>query len=425
VSVHPIIPARGPVCGTVRVPGSKSLTNRALVLGALAEGRTVVEGALASDDTLRMAAGLRALGFAVEDDRAAGRFVVPGEGGRIPAPVARVDAGDAGTVARFLTAVAALGFGEYVVDGSPRMRRRPIADLVEALRQLGADAVAPTGCPPVTVRARGLGGGRATVPGGTSSQFLSALLHVAPLAGGPVELLVPGSQAAAPFVAMTLGAMRAFGVTASEEGGFRYRITPQRYTPRTFAVEPDASGASYFFAAAAATGGRVTVAGLRRGSLQGDVRFLDVLEGMGCTVRWTEHGVTVQGPEHLRGMDVDLRAMPDVTATLAALAPFAEGVVRIRGVGYIRHHESDRLAALAEELRRLGQDVRDLEDGLEITPRPVRSAVVQTHNDHRLAMAFAVTGLRAPGIAIASPEVVSKTFPDFFERLDELRAGAD
>ncbi|MDQ7849609.1 MAG: 3-phosphoshikimate 1-carboxyvinyltransferase [Armatimonadota bacterium] len=423
MSIRPILPARHPVHGTVRVPGSKSLTNRALVLGALAEGRTVVQAALFSDDTRLMAGGLRALGFSVEEEPQAGRFVVWGAGGRIPARCARVEAGNAGTVARFLTAVAALGSGHYVVDGSPRMRQRPILDLVVALGALGCDAVAPSGCPPVWIRARGLAGGRAAVRSQISSQFLSALLQVAPLAASPVELVVDGPLVAAPYVEMTLGVMAAFGVTVRREDPARYLVAPQRYAPRSFRVEPDASSASYFFAAAAATGGTVTVPGLGPASLQGDVHFLDVLQAMGCMVEWEEEAVTVRGPSRLHGVDADLANMPDMTMTLAALAPFADGAVRIRGVGHIRHQESDRLEALATELRRLGQEVRLLPDGLEVLPRPVRPAVVETYGDHRMAMAFAVVGLGAAGVAIAGPECVSKTFPEFFSALDALLAG--
>lgn len=418
-----ITPARGPVSGTVRVPGSRSITNRALVLGALTGGRTVINGALFSDDTLRMAAGLRALGVAVEEDARSERFVVLGQGGRIPAAEAAIDAGNAGTVARFLTAVAVLGTGRYVIDGSPRMRERPIQDLVIALRALGVEVTAPSGCPPVVVQARGLPGGRTAVRGDTSSQFLSALLLVAPLAASPVEIAVEGEVVAAPYVDLTIGLMEAFGVTVERDGYRWFRLSPQRYHPRAFSVEPDASSASYFFAAAAVTGGRVTVPGLSRDSLQGDLRFLDVLQAMGCEVRWTEDGVEVRGPKRLRGVDVDLNAMSDMTMTLAAMAPYAEGSVGIRNVAHIRRQESDRLSAVATELRRLGQEVREREDGLEVTPRPVRPAVVQTYGDHRIAMAFAVAGLQAEGIAIADPDCVAKTFPDFFDRVEALTSG--
>jgi 3-phosphoshikimate 1-carboxyvinyltransferase len=274
----------------------------------------------------------------------------------------------------------------------------------------------------VLLNARGLAGGRAVVRGETSSQFLSALLQVAPLAESRVELAVEGHLVAAPYVDLTLGVMRAFGVSVECRGHRTFVVSPQRYHPSTFPVEPDASSASYFFAAAALTGGRVAVEGLRRDSLQGDMRFLDVLEAMGCAVRWTETGVEVTGPERLRGVDVNLNAMSDMTMTLAAMAPFVEGPVRIRNVAHIRRQESDRLGALASELRRLGQEVEEFEDGLLITPQFVRPAVLETYGDHRIAMAFAVAGLRAEGIAIADPDCVTKTFPDFFDRLESLTA---
>jgi 3-phosphoshikimate 1-carboxyvinyltransferase len=411
----------GPVSALVRIPGSKSITNRALTLGALAHGRTVIEGALFSDDTLLMAIGLRALGLVVEADPEGERFTVWGQGGRIPAADASIDAGNAGTVARFLTAAAALGSGRYLIDGSPRMRERPIGDLVAALRALGGDLEAPSGAPPVLIRGRGLAGGKAAVRGEASSQFLSALLLVAPLARGAVELTTEGGLVAAPYVDMTVEMMRAFGADPRRAGNV-FRITPGRYDARAYVVEPDASSASYFFAAAAITGGRVAVPGLTRNSLQGDLEFVDVLVRMGCEASWSEAGVSVSGPQRLRGVDVDLNRISDMTMTLAAMAPFADGVVRIRNVAHIRRQESDRLAALATELRRLGQEVRELPDGLEIHPRPLRPALVQTYGDHRIAMAFAVTGLRAGEVTIADPECVRKTFPDFFARLDRVAA---
>lgn len=423
MTARDIVPTRRPVSGTVRVPGSRSISNRALVLGALAGGVTVIEGALFSDDTALMAGGLGALGVPVDAEAAAQRFTVRGQDGRIPAAEAAIDAGNAGTVARFLTALATLGSGRYVIDGSPRMRERPIGDLVDALRLLGADLDAPSGCPPVVVRGRALAGGRARVRGDVSSQFLSALLLAAPLARSRVDLMVEGPLVGAPYVEMTLRMMETFGVEVRRAHG-AFRVAPQRYQPRTYTVEPDASSASYFFAAAAITGGRVAVPGLSRESLQGDLAFLDVMAQMGCEVRWNEAGVTVRGPERLRGVDADLNAMSDMTMTLAAMAPFAQGPVRIRNVAHIRAQESDRLTSLSSELRRIGQEVRELEDGLEIHPRPVRAAVVQTYGDHRIAMAFAVAGLRAEGLAVGDPECVAKTFPDFFVRLARLASSA-
>jgi 3-phosphoshikimate 1-carboxyvinyltransferase len=244
----------------------------------------------------------------------------------------------------------------------------------------------------------------------------------APYAAADVDIEVAGRLVAAPYVDMTLAVMAAFGIDVERDGLRRFHVRAgRRYTAQTYAVEPDASGAAYFFAAAAITGGRVTVPHLSAASLQGDARFVDILEQMGCRVARDVDALTVRGAGSLRGVDVDLGAMSDQTMTLAAIAPFADGSTRIRGIAHVRHQESDRLAATADELRRLGQDVEVLPDGLVITPRPVRPALVHTYGDHRIAMAFAVTGLRAPGIAIADPGCVAKTFPDFFDRLELLR----
>jgi 3-phosphoshikimate 1-carboxyvinyltransferase len=275
----------------------------------------------------------------------------------------------------------------------------------------------------VVVDARGLRGGGAVIRGDVSSQFLSALLMAAPYAAGDVEITVEGRLVAALYVEMTLAVMGAFGVVVEREGLLRFRVrSGQRYRAREYAVEPDASSAAYFFAAAAVTRGQVRVPGLSLQSLQGDIRVVDVLERMGCTVERGADVLAVRGPGALRGIDVDLGGMSDQTMTVAAIAPFADGPTHIRGVAHIRHQESDRLAATAAELRRLGQQVEEREDALVITPRPVRPATVQTYGDHRIAMAFAIIGLRAPGIVIADPACVTKTFPDFFERLERLRA---
>jgi len=421
-AVREIVPLTGPPDATIPVPGSKSLTNRALLVAALADGRSRLTNALFSDDTAVMVDSLRRLGFQVEVDERAQRMTVGGGGGQIPATRADLYVGGAGTAARFLTAMVCLGTGEYRIDGVARMHERPIGDLVDALNQLGASVTATNGSLPVVVLARGLRGGRATVRGAPSSQFTSALLLSAPYAAADVEVVVEGRLVAAPYVEMTLAVMAAFGVEVRREDLRRFWVAAgQRYRARDYAVEPDASGAAYLFAAAAVTGGRVIVPGLSAASLQGDVRFVDVLEQMGCRIERRADALGVQGGGLLRGVDVDLGAMSDQAVTLAAIAPFAAGPTRIRGVGHIRYQESDRLAAAAAELRRLGQEVEVLEDGLLVIPRPLRPTVVQTYGDHRMAMAFAVAGLRAPGIAIADPGCVAKTFPDFFDRLERLR----
>lgn len=420
--VRPIAPLTTAPDATIAIPGSKSLTNRALLLAALADGTSLVTNVLFSDDTLVMVESLRRLGFSVDVDERALTIGVAGGGGNIPAGSADLFVEAAGTAMRFLTAMVSLGSGRFRLDGIQRMRERPIQDLIDALAMLGVSVSAARGRPPVIVHAHGLRGGRAVVRGEVSSQFLSALLMTAPYAASDVELMVEGRLVGAPYVEMTLSVMAAFGVEVDRDGLRRFRIRAgQRYRPREYAVEPDASSAAYFFAAAAITGGRLEVPGLSAHSLQGDARFVDVLEGMGCRAERNAGSLAVRGAGVLRGIDIDLGGMSDQTMTLAAIAPFAESPTRIRGVAHIRHQESDRLAATATELRRLGQEVEEQEDGLVITPRPVQPAVVQTYGDHRIAMAFAVIGLRVPGIAIADPGCVSKTFPDFFERLESLQ----
>lgn len=419
-----IVPLGGPPDASIDIPGSKSLTNRALLLGALARGRSRLTNVLFSDDTHVMVECLRRLGFAVQVEEPELMMIVEGRGGEIPAESAELFVGGAGTAARFLTAMVGLGSGRYTIDGTERMRERPIQDLLDALGMLGVEAVAERGTPPVVVDARGMRGGRATVRGDTSSQFLSALLMAAPYAQDDVEIVLEGRLVESPYVEMTLSVMEAFGVRVEREGLRRFLVRSGGcYRAREYAIEPDASAAAYFFAAAAVTGGRVRVPGLSASSLQGDARFVDLLEEMGCRVVRGESFLEVVGTGVLRGIAADLSEMSDQTMTLAAIAPFADGPTRIRGVAHIRHQESDRLAATATELRRLGQDVEESDDGLVILPKPLRPAVVQTYDDHRMAMAFAVIGLRAPGIAIADPGCVAKTFPHFFDRLENLRPG--
>ena len=424
MATRSITPVRGPVRGTVRPPGSKSLTNRALAVAALADSRTTIESAGVNDDTRVMASALGALGIEVEMDEPARRIRVTGCGGRVPEGPKDLNTGDSGTATRFLAALVAAGRGRYRIDGSERMRERPIQDLLDALGALGVEARsdAGTGCPPVTIRTDGLRGGEVEVRGATSSQFLSGLLLAAPAASLPVTLRVAGELVSKPFVDMTLAVMRDFGVAVGREGYARFEIAaPQAYRGRRYAVEPDASSASYFLAAAAATGGRVTVEGLSRASIQGDARFADVLGEMGCAVEWSGEGVTVEGPEHLRGIRIDMNAMPDMVLTLAPLALLARGRTVIENVANLRVKESDRLTALATELGRLGARVEEHPDGLTIyPPQAVLSAEVATYNDHRMAMGFAIVGLRVPGILIGGAECVSKTYPEFFADLESL-----
>ncbi|MGE5756313.1 MAG: 3-phosphoshikimate 1-carboxyvinyltransferase [Planctomycetaceae bacterium] len=401
----------------VRVPGSKSLTNRALIVAALADGPSTLTGALASDDTRVLVEALGRLGIVVAHDPATATIALGGCGSRLPARAAELDLANSGTSLRFLTALVATGAGTYRLDGTPRMRQRPVADLLRALNGLGADARSDlgTGCPPVTVRARGLDGGYAFVKGDVSSQFLSGLLMALPYARDVTTVAVQGVLVSRPYVAMTTAVMEAFGVRIGNRKDRRFDVRPARYRGRTYAIEPDASAASYFFAAAAITGGTVTVEGLGAASVQGDLAFVDVLEHMGCTVARARDATTVTGGP-LRGVDVDMNAISDTAMTQAVVALFARGMSRIRNVGHIRHKETDRIAALAAELRKLGATVDEHPDGLVIFPPDrIAPARIATYDDHRMAMAFALAGLKAEGVTILDPGCVAKTYPRFWD----------
>ncbi len=419
-----IRPLTRPPDATVEVPGSKSISNRALLLAALADGESMLEGALSSDDTRYMGEALRQLGVRIEADACGARLRVLGGGGAWPATAAELYVGNAGTAMRFLVAALCLGRGRFRIDGSPRMRERPIKELVDGLRQLGARLRCEhdSGSPPVIVEGDGLPGGTAEIAAERSSQFLSAILQVAPYAQRDVTVNVRGKLVAQPYVDMTVGVMGAFGVEVWRDGCRRFHVRcGQRYHPRRYAIEPDASSAHYFLAAAALTGGHVRVVGLGRRSLQGDVAFADLLAAMGADVRWEADAIDVTGPEQLRGIDADLNALSDTAPTLAVLAPFASGPVRLRNIAHVRWQESDRIHAVATELSRLGVSVQELPDGLEVRPSRVTPVAVETYDDHRIAMSFALIGLKVPGVRICDPACVSKTFPDYFERLDALR----
>jgi 3-phosphoshikimate 1-carboxyvinyltransferase len=425
-----IVPLDKPFQGAVRVPGSKSITNRALVLAALA-GRgqgCQLHAILRSEDTEIMIAALRRLGFEVEEASWNNTNVHVhnptkniSHAAVIPARQADLFVGNSGTTMRFLTAMVSLGYGKYRLDGVPRMRERPIGDLALALNDLDSWVMTNDGYPPVEVWAQGLPGGTTRIKGDVSSQFLSGLLMAAPLAQRDVQIEVEGPLVSRPYVDMTVAIIRAFGAQVETDSDSLFFVPGrQEYRLRRYVIEPDASAASYFFAAAAVTGGQVTIPGLSVQSLQGDVRFVDLLKQMGCMVVRADGGFTVRGGP-LRGIDVDMNDISDTVMTLAAVACFAEGPTTIRNVAHIRHKETDRLAALATELRRVGVEVEEFADGLTITPRPLHGAVIETYNDHRMAMSMSLIGLRVPGIVIKNPGCVAKTYPGFFQDLEKLR----
>lgn len=413
---------------TVRPPGSKSITNRACICAALADGESTLEGALDSEDTQVMMDSLRRLGLGVQlhEDQ----LTIGGAAGKMPHPAADLFCANSGTTIRFLTAMLATVGGRYRLDGVRRMRQRPIADLVHALRQLGGSvAAADNGCPPISIDGPPLPGGAARVSGSISSQYLSGLLMAAPAASGNVRLDVQGELVSRPYVAMTLTVMRDFGVQCdADESLSRFEVAPQGYRARRYPVEPDASAASYFWAAAAITGGEVTVDGLTFGALQGDVDFCRVLEQMGCSVNEDRQrrSLTIRGAarggQPLRGVDVDMNAISDTVQSLAAVALFAAGPTRVRGVAHNRHKETDRIGDLARELRKFGAQVDELEDGMVITPpSQVTPADVETYNDHRMAMSLALPGLMVDGVAIRNPGCTAKTYPGYWEDWERLR----
>jgi 3-phosphoshikimate 1-carboxyvinyltransferase len=417
---------------TITPPGSKSLTNRALVLAALAAGRCTLRNALFADDTEVMIDCLNRLGFAPQVDRAAQTIVVEGRGGEIPAATAELFCGNSGTTIRFLSALCSVDCGAYTLDGITRMRQRPIGGLVEILKNLGVriNYKGEPGFPPIEVLADELPGGFMRYGSEQSSQFLSAVLMAAPYARNEVRVELVGQQTSWPYVAMTMQLMDAFHHTPElardPQGNPKEIIVPKgTYAAVDYAIEPDASNATYFLAAAAVhEGAKVTVEGLGKRSLQGDVGFADVLHQMGAEMVFGPDFITIRGTGELNGIDVDLLAMPDTAQTLAVVALFARGETVIRGLHTLKVKETDRLMALATELRKLGAEVEAGDDYLAITPpeKPAPAAI-DTYDDHRMAMSFAIAGTKVAGVVIKDAQCVNKTYPNYFADLQNVLKG--
>lgn len=398
----------------------------------MACGETVLDGVLFAEDTEHMLAALEGLGYEMEVHRPSKRVRVVGRGADVPAKTTvQLACGNSGTTIRFLTAMVALGRGSYVLDGIARMRERPIDELVSALRSLGAriDYEAREGFPPIRVAGEGLRGGTCTFADAKSSQFISAVLMAAPYAAGDVEVALVGPITSEPYVDMTLRMMSQFGVDVTQRttSDGKVLVVPRKpYAPRAYSIEPDASNASYFLAAAAITpGASVTIPRLGAKSLQGDVQFVETLSRMGARTVLADDSVTVEGPDRLRGIDVDMSATPDMVQTLAVVALFAEGPTTARNVWNLRIKETDRLDALERELGKLGARVTTGRDWIRIEP-PAAAAItpasIATYDDHRMAMAFSIAGLRADGVVIENPECTRKTYPEFWDDLAKLRA---
>jgi 3-phosphoshikimate 1-carboxyvinyltransferase len=411
------------ISGIVNLPGSKSLSNRILLLSMLAKGQTEIQNLLDSDDIRRMVEALEKLGIQLEENRAENRISVSGTAGLIPVSEATLMLGNAGTAIRPLTAAMTLGHGRFVLDGVARMRERPIIDLVDGLSQLGANlsCLNGTDCPPVEVIADGLPGGKTRLSGAISSQYLTAILLVAPYAKSEVEIEITDKLVSVPYVEMTLRLMQRFGVEVNQKNAQSFRIPRQQYqSPGRIFVEGDASSASYFLAGAAITKGTVTVKGCGTESIQGDARFAEVLEKMGAKVEWSPQQVKLTGA-FLNGIDVDMNQMPDAAMTLAVAALFASGPTAIRNIYNWRVKETERLQAVSRELRKLGAVVEEGYDYLVIQPpEQIKAASIETYDDHRMAMAFSLAACGNSPVTINNPDCVSKTFPDYFEVLSGL-----
>ena len=412
------------VDATIVVPGSKSLTQRALIAAALADGSSRLRGPLASEDTEYTSKALAQMGIRV--DKKGEAWQVEGNGGRIATPAGEIYLGNNGTATRFLTSVAALGHGLFTIDGEERMRERPIGPLMEALRGWGVDisSVTGTACPPLTINSHGLQGGETILPEGKSSQYLSSLLLVAPYAARPAILQVRGEVLSKPYVAMTLSVMSDFGIDVDCNQELTHFVIPQGcYRAMDYEIEGDASNASYFWAAAAITAGRVTVSNVPVPSLQGDAGLVPLLARMGCEISREGGGITVQGRQRLEGITVDMGDMPDVVPTLAVVAAFAHGKTVIKNIAHLRIKECDRLSAVVTELSKMGAQVEEQQDSMIIHGdggARLHGALIDTYKDHRMAMSFAVTGLRVAGVQISDEGCVAKSFPDFWERFSWL-----
>jgi 3-phosphoshikimate 1-carboxyvinyltransferase len=402
------------------LPGSKSYSHRALIAAALAPGESILANALKAEDTELTAQALARLGAQLDWQGHTVRL--QGTGGRLVPLSEPIYLGNSGSSMRFLTAVAALGQGTYRLTGTPRLCERPMDELLEALQGLGVQATSEKGndCPPIIVSGGNFMGGKTSLSGAVSSQYLSALLLIGPLAPQGVEIDITGELVSRPYVDITLSVLTAFGITCSREAYRRFIIPGgQSYRNCHYNIEADASSASYFWAAAALTGGRVTITNLDLESVQGDIDFLSVLARMGCHLVSSPEGLTVES-RPLRGIYMDMSAMPDLVPTLGVLAAFAEGETVVSGVAHLRHKESNRLAAVVTELQKMGVTAEETEDGLRIAGGTPHGAVINTYQDHRIAMSFAVAGLRAEGVVIQDPDCVAKSFPDFWEYFEGL-----
>lgn len=409
-----ILPLNEGIKLNINVPGSKSLTHRALIVAALAEGESLLKNLLLAEDTLLTISALKQMGIKIETLNNTAKIY--GKNGKISSPKNPIYLGNSGTSMRLLTAICALGKGQFILTGNERMQQRPIQPLIDALKIWKVDAYTEkdNGCPPVIIKADGIKGGKTQIDASISSQFVSGLLLAAPYAENDCIIEVKGRLSSRPYVDLTLKVMKDFGIQV-ENKDYQYFFVPKgNYKAKDYIIEGDCSTASYFWAAAAILKGEVTVSPINADSAQADIGFVWILEKMGCKVEIKENGIKVIGKD-LKGISVDMNNMPDVVPTLAVVAAFAKGVTEIKNVAHLRYKECDRLHALANELKKIGINVEEKKDGLIIEGGKPHGTIIETYNDHRIAMSFAIAGLKVPGIEIINPDCVKKSFPGFWE----------
>ena len=422
-----IDPLVEPPNARIDLPGSKSITNRALVVAGLADGESELAGVLFSEDTHVMMDSLQKMGVGIRQNLNGLSVSISGTGGSLQRPEETLWVHQSGTTARFCLPLAALCGQEVTIDGDKQIKNRPHEELCKALQSLGAQIEyleAPNSFP-LVVNGKDLQGGQISLNGGISSQFISALLLAAPCFPDQLELNIDGDLVSRPYIDMTISVMQAFGAQVQRVNDRRYVVSPTGYRNSRYEIEPDASAASYFFAAAAISGGSITVEGLGSRSIQGDTRFVDIVEKMGAKVVRSDNALSVTGTGSLIGIDASMKEISDTVPTLAAIAPLASGPTVISDVAFIARKESDRVTALITELRKIGVQAEKTETGMVIYPGEVQEGTVHTYDDHRIAMAFAILGLVVPGITLDSPQCVAKTFPSFFDVLDQVRVAGD
>ena len=414
---YKVKPVNGPLHIVTEVPGSKSITNRALLMAAISKGKTKLTGVLFSDDSRAFLGCLKDLGFEVFIDEETKTVVIEGKGGAMPKSSATVFVGSAGTAARFITAMLALSDGVYTITATEQMSKRPMKALFEALMQMGAEFeyLGEEYHLPVRIKGNADAPRKVDIDISQSTQFLSALLMISPMLKNGLTIDVVSEKKTGSYINITRRMMEEFGCKTEFNGQSYIIEAGNAYERPVYNIEPDMSAASYFYAMAAVTGGSAVVKNIFLNSMQGDLKFLGVLEKMGCTIKETAEGVELTGPEKLNGVDVDMNDFSDQTMTLAAIAPYASSATTIRNIAHISLQESDRLHGILNELTRMGIECAEIDKGITINPGQPHSAVIETYEDHRMAMAFAITGLKADGIEISNPGCCRKTFENYFE----------